>query len=355
VAERDRDPARQFYRKYLEVKGLPVVAAAEVSDQALERTHDIVSHMLAGRPDLVEAMVKNRMYLIIIARTKCIPTCRNTATVAIRNFKTSGCAGPADAPRVLARKTCSVCPSTGYDDEKHAVHDSATPSTAPCVPWNPTWNSRKEPGAYQHAVDKGLFRDTYAGSNAGEYWAEIAQAYFDYNRVNNWNHGPIGTPGTTQSLRSGRLRTGAHHLQPAPGTGLAVHLSAALPKVIPPPAKFRIDSFYTKFTWAREFPVLGRQASDAALLKANDTIRKLFAYRQRCVYKALMADGLKLVVLGRQESLAKLPEYAAMQSVPGLDPLARWLDYRPETQAARSWAKKMFWPIPAILMWATTR
>ena len=31
-----------------------------------------------------------------------------------------------------------------------------------------------------------------------------------------------------------------------------------------PPAKFKIDPFYTKFTWAREFPVVGRQASDGA-------------------------------------------------------------------------------------------
>ena len=45
----------------------------------------------------------------------------------------------------------------------------------------------------QAAAEKGLYHDTYARTNAGEYWAEIAQAYFDCNRVNNWNHGPVGT------------------------------------------------------------------------------------------------------------------------------------------------------------------
>src|SRR5262245_27471235 len=50
VRERDRDPARQFYKKYLEVGGLPVLASAEVADEALERTSYIVTHMLAGRP-----------------------------------------------------------------------------------------------------------------------------------------------------------------------------------------------------------------------------------------------------------------------------------------------------------------
>ena len=36
------------------------------------------------------------------------------------------------------------------------------------------------------------------------------------------------------------------------------------------PAKFKFDAYYTKFTFAREFPVLGSKGvSDAALLKAN--------------------------------------------------------------------------------------
>ncbi len=75
-----------------------------------------------------------------------------------------------------------------------------------------------------------------------------------------------------------------------------------LPNVETPPAKFAIDAFYTKFTFAREFTVVGREASDASLLKANDTIRKMFPYRHD-ILKALMAEGLKLVVLGPNESI----------------------------------------------------
>src|SRR4051794_17503701 len=68
VRDRDRDAARAFYRKCLDVEGMPVVAAAGVADLALERTRDIVRHMLAGRPDVVRAMVQTRMYLIIIGK-----------------------------------------------------------------------------------------------------------------------------------------------------------------------------------------------------------------------------------------------------------------------------------------------
>ena len=51
--ERDRDVARRFYKKYLEIDGVPVLASADVADEALRRTHEIVTHLLAGRPDIL--------------------------------------------------------------------------------------------------------------------------------------------------------------------------------------------------------------------------------------------------------------------------------------------------------------
>src|SRR5206468_4244244 len=98
------------------------------------------------------------------------------------------------------------------------------------------------------------------------------------------------------------------------------------PSVSPPPARFKIDPYYTKFTWAREFTVLGsKEVSDEALLKANDTIRKMFAYRHD-ILKALIADGARLVVLGRKEKLSDLPELRTAK----VDDTVRYLDYTPE-------------------------
>src|SRR5439155_12371743 len=78
------------------------------------------------------------------------------------------------------------------------------------------------------------------------------------------------------------------------------------PSVIPPRARFKIDPYYTKFTFAREFPVLGsNKVSDEALLSANDTVRKMFAYRHD-ILKALISDGARLVVQGQAEVLIEL-------------------------------------------------
>src|SRR5438309_982492 len=68
VRERDREAARDFYKKYIDVEGLPVVAAAEVADLALQRTYLMVTHMLAGRSDILQAMIKNGTRLIIIGK-----------------------------------------------------------------------------------------------------------------------------------------------------------------------------------------------------------------------------------------------------------------------------------------------
>jgi alpha-glucosidase len=329
VAESDRDAARQFYKKYIDVKGMPVLASAEVADLALQRTYDIVTHILAGRPDIIEAMVKNRMYLIIIGKDQVytnMPEYRNTRNPAYQNERVRGTGG---LPTSFGEENLLTLPIDRYDDESIGVHEFCHTIDGMLRSIDPAWDQRLRQ-TYQHAVARGLWKNTYAGSNAGEYWAEIAQAYFDCNRIKNWNHGPIG--GREQlkiyDPQGYELVRTTFNLNPEQDWRYSP--LQKLPNIETPPAKFKIDPYYTKFTWAREFTVLGRQASDQALLKANDTIRKMFAYRHD-ILKALIADGVKLVVLGPQEKISDLPEYKNMK-VKNLDCTARFLDYSPQTK-----------------------
>lgn len=326
VAERDREAARAFYKKYIDVKGMPVVAAGEVADLALQRTYDIVTHMLAGRPDILKAMVSNRMYLIIIGKDQVytdMPEYRNHPNPAYQNERVRGTGGK---PTSFGEENLLSLPIDRYDDESIGVHEFCHTIDGTLRSIDPTWNERKN-AVFKSVRSKDLYKNTYAGSSVGEYWAEVCQAYFDCNRINNWNHGPIGTreqfkvydPEGYELVRT------VFDLKPEQDWRYA--FLQRLPNVGPPPAKFKIDPYYTKFTFAREFTVLGRQASDEALLKANDTIRKMFAYRHD-ILKALIADGVKLVVLGRNEKLADLPELKGAK----IDLLARTLDYTPETK-----------------------
>jgi alpha-glucosidase len=330
VREPDRDAARQFYKKCLDVKGMPVAASAEVSDQALQRTWHIVTHMLAGRPDIIHAMVTNGMYLIIIGKDQVytdMPEYRNHPNPAYQNERVRGTGGK---PTSFGEENLLCLPIDRYDDESIGVHEFCHTIDATLRSIDPTWNARKT-NAFHNVVNKGLWKNTYAGSNPGEYWAEVCQAYFDCGRANNWNHGPIARreqlkvydPETYDLVRT------MFNLSPEQDWRYA--WLQRLPNVISPPPQFHIAAYYTKFTWAREFTVVGRGASDEALLKANDTIRKMFAYRHD-ILKALIADGVKLAVLGRDEKLSDLPEYEKLKSINGFDALARCLDYTPEAK-----------------------
>jgi alpha-glucosidase len=330
VRERDRDVARQFYKKHIDVKGMPVAASAEVADLALQRTYDLVTHLLAGRPDVIQSMVSNGMYLIIIGKDQVytdIPEYRNHPNPAYQNERVRGTGGK---PTSFGEENLLSLPLDRYDDESIGLHEFCHTIDSTLRAIDSTWGERKN-AVYRNVINKGLWKNTYAGSNPGEYWAEICQSYFDCNRINNWNHGPAGTreqlkvydPEGYELIRT------AFNLNP--DQDYHYQWLQKLPNVAPPPAKLKIHPYYTKFTWAREFTVVGTSASDESLLKANDTIRKMFAYRHD-ILKALTADGVKLVVLGRVEKLSDLPECAQMKESKAFDSTSRSLDYAPETK-----------------------
>src|SRR5262249_11891085 len=96
VRARDRAVARQFSQKCIHLKGMPVAASAEVSDLALQRTFDLVTHLLAGRPAVLHAMVTNGMYLIVIGKDQVytdMPEYRNHPNPAYQNERVRGTGG----------------------------------------------------------------------------------------------------------------------------------------------------------------------------------------------------------------------------------------------------------------------
>ena len=338
VRDRDRDAARQFYKKYIDINGIPVVAAAEAADDALRRTHFIVTHMLAGRADVVAEMHKNGMYLIIIGRNQVytdMPEYRNHPNPAYQNERVRGTGGK---PTSFGEENLLSLPLDRYDDESIGVHEFCHTIDGALRTLDRTWSNRRD-NAFRNAIAKGLWKNTYAGSNAGEFWAEICQSYFDCNRVNNWNHGPIGTREQLREYDPESYELVRTTFALSAEQDWRYSYVQKLPNVATPPpegyprpgGRIKVDPYYTKFTWAREFPVLGRQASDEALLAANHTIRKMFAYRHD-ILKAIIADGAQLVVLGRNERVADLPEYESLNKSSAIDAGTRTLEYAPETK-----------------------
>ncbi len=328
VRERDRDAARRFYKKFVDVKGMAVVASEEVADEALQRTHYLVTHLLAGRPDILETMAQNRTRLIIIGKEQVyteMPEYRNSPNPEYMNERVRGTGG-LDVTSFGEENLLNL-PIDRYDDESIAVHEFCHTIDAALRRIDPTWRDRLG-RTYTNAIGKGLWRNAYAGSNQAEYWAEICQSYFGCNRINNWNHASIATREQLKLYDPEGYELVRTTFKLTPQTDWRYQPLRRQPSVLPPPVRFKIDPYYTKFTYAREFTVLSsKHVSDEALLRANDTIRKLFAYRHD-ILKALIADGARLVVLGRTEKLSDLPEFTDAKDRAGFDGV-RYLEYTP--------------------------
>lgn len=323
--EGDREVARKFYKKYMNLKGVPVAAAGEVDDRALQRTYFIVDHLLAGRPDIIQCMASNGTRLIIIGKDQVytdMPEYRHSPNPAYQNERVRGTGG--FNVTSFGEENLLSLPIDRYDDESIGVHEFCHTVDSALGRIDPTWRNRLR-ATYQHAVTNGLWRLSYAGSNQAEYWAEICQSYFDNNRVNNWNHGPVHNREQLKVYDPVGYELVRTTFKLSPDQDFRYQWLQKLPNITPPPARFKIDPYYTKFTWAREFPVVGRGASDEAMMKANDTVRKMFAYRHD-ILKALINDGGKLVVLGKKEKLADLPEFKN-ETIANFDLLAHFAEY----------------------------
>jgi hypothetical protein len=324
---------RAFYQKHIDVKGMPVAAHRDVADLALQRTYDIVTHMLAGRPDILQAMVSNHTYLIIIGKNQVytdMPEYRDHPNPTFQNERVRGTGGN---PTSFGEENLLCLPIDRYDDESIGVHEFCHTIDGTLRRIDPTWEARRE-AAFRNVRDKGLFKDAYAGSNPGEYWAEIAQSYFDCNRVNNWNHNPIGRREQLCVYDPIGYELCRSVFQLSRQNDWRYSWLQPLPMISAPPSSpmFKsIDPWYTKFTWAREFTVIGRGATDDAMLRANDIVRRMFAYRHD-ILKALIAEGAKLAVLGPNERVADLPEYQQLADKSKVDPTLRLLPYDPETK-----------------------
>jgi hypothetical protein len=328
VNETHRAKARRFYTKSVDVHGMPVLASAAVADEALLRAHEIVEHLLAGRPDVFQAMVEQRMYLIIIGKDQVytdMPEYSNQPDPAYVNERVRGTGG---RPTSFGEENLLSLPLDRYDDESIAVHEFCHTIDGALRSVDASWPDRLR-SVFRSVREKGLYANAYASSNPGEYWAEIAQSYFDCNRVNNWNHGPVGTREQLAAYDPEGYALARDAFRLTPETDWRYRFLQRLPNVIAPPARFGFDPWYTRFTFAREFPIVGRSASDDALLAANDTVRKLFAYRHDLL-KSLIAEGVKLVVLGPGEAMSDLPEFHAEPAA--FDPLLRVHDYEPRTK-----------------------
>ena len=65
-----------FYKKCIQIEGLPIVSSEKASDYALKEAAYLIGQMLEGRKDVIDMMAKNKVHVAVMAyseRTVDIP------------------------------------------------------------------------------------------------------------------------------------------------------------------------------------------------------------------------------------------------------------------------------------------
>ena len=197
---RDKLKLDPYYQKHLDLAGLPILSSEKVSDKALIEAAYLIRQMLSERDDVLREMVKNRVRFVIMAPTEMttdVPEQRNMTPKEYWDRRARGLGG-----RITSCGEENLLNLKGdrYRNENilihefsHAIHRFGLGSL-----------DRKFDGrlrdTHKAALDKGLWKDTYAASNHSEYWAEGVQSYFDCNNPPNRGvHNDVNTGRSSKS------------------------------------------------------------------------------------------------------------------------------------------------------------
>ena len=188
-AEHNLDP---FYEKFRDAGGLPIVASAQVPDEALDKAQRLVGELLADNPGVLAQLIEEDIRVAIMAAGSVvtdIPEFRDLYEVFpgvdwdTRNK--GGGLGPNPNNRAIAvAEENLLC----YDTDVFPYEDVALHEIAHAVL---NMGIEQQPGgsefrqrlvrAYHDALSRGLWAYTYAAVDPDEYWAEGVTSWFDLN------------------------------------------------------------------------------------------------------------------------------------------------------------------------------
>jgi len=201
-----------FYKKYLNCRGLPILASNRVPDKALLEANYVIRHMFCYRQDILKAMIDSGMRLAVIGRnerTADIPEYRPLPIwVGLPKRLKDDLAATRGLEYAADRKIVSIGEENllALRRDPHAGESVIIERMAHAMyvivgyrPVDPDFGKREkqqyelrvkridkefndkvEP-LYANAMRKGLWKDTPAAAHREPYWAEGVKSWFDAN------------------------------------------------------------------------------------------------------------------------------------------------------------------------------
>jgi hypothetical protein len=179
----DIDP---YYQQWINVRGFPVLASAEVSPYSIKEAAWTIGHMVGHRPDILKAMAQ------ITARFSIVPHNKHLSDIPESDFGRLNFFWEMRARGVGGLTTTSpeeniICGDSNYcyaeviHEFAHQLHDWGLNRI------DLTFDSRLAT-MHNMALQEGLYQNRYAGSNKWEYWAEGGGSWFNGPHPDNVAH-----------------------------------------------------------------------------------------------------------------------------------------------------------------------
>jgi hypothetical protein len=187
----------EFYQKYVDASGYPVVSSANVNDYALKEAAYLVDLMLAERPDVRRAMVEGGSRLIVMGVGEFTTDMPEYVHLKPKDFwdaRARGLGGsPTDPVCSCAEENLLAFPGDPYSAECILIHEFAhNIHLRGMARVDPTFDGRLK-ATYDAAMKKKLWAGKYASTNYCEYFAEGVQSWFDDNRPPDHDHNHVDT------------------------------------------------------------------------------------------------------------------------------------------------------------------
>ncbi|KAK7090941.1 uncharacterized protein [Littorina saxatilis] len=181
-----------FYQKYTEAYGIPILGSSNVTDDALKRACYTVRYLFAGHSGIRAMFYKfGGRFAIMSATEVTLDFPEFSSWDPFWNSRARGLGASWTTPLTTGAEENLLCQRNDrYHPEDIFLHESAHAvdligAWAAIPGFRPAVNN-----AFRHANVTGLWDNTYAATNALEYWAEGVQSYFNVN-----TKGPSGGNG----------------------------------------------------------------------------------------------------------------------------------------------------------------
>ena len=168
-----------FYKKHVSAGGLLIASSEKVSDHALAEAAYLIRSMLAGRDDILAALIRNRVYVGVMAYDQMTTdTPEHSKLSAWMDKRARGLGGN---PVTCGEENLLGFKGDPYRGESILIHEfSHIVHGRGIGAIDKTFDTRLK-ALYGRVKKSGRFR-AYGMTNRAEFWAEGAQSWFNCNR-----------------------------------------------------------------------------------------------------------------------------------------------------------------------------